>query len=139
MPKEPEKENVLVPTAKTIGEAAGKIAALAGAKGGSESAQPQARTSKGRLPKANKDRLPRRQKKAQKAKKKAVAASVNKVLRQTRANSPNRQNNAPKTIHESKCVSDQRTPAQAEIKRPARGILDRIGEINNSFMLCFYY
>jgi hypothetical protein len=63
LPKEPEKENVLVATAKTIGKAAGKIAALAGAKGGPESAQPQARTAKGRLPKANKARLPRRQKK----------------------------------------------------------------------------
>jgi hypothetical protein len=60
MPKEPQKENVLVTTAKTIGKAAGKIAALAGA------TQPQARKAKGRLPKANKARLPRRQKKAQK-------------------------------------------------------------------------
>jgi hypothetical protein len=61
MAKEPEKENVLVATAKTLGKAAGKIAALAGAKGEPETAQP--RTIKGRLPKANKARLPRRQKK----------------------------------------------------------------------------
>jgi hypothetical protein len=72
MPKEPKKENVLVATAKTLGKAAGKIAALAGAKGEPETAQPQARTIKGRLPKANKARLPRRKKKAQKKPRRAA-------------------------------------------------------------------
>jgi len=75
MPKEPEKENVLVATAKTIGKAAGKIAAMAGAKEEAEPAQPQARAIEGRLPKANKARLPRRKKKAQKAKKKTRRAA----------------------------------------------------------------
>jgi hypothetical protein len=69
MATEPEKENVLVATAKTIGKAAGKIAALAGAKG----EQPKARAMKGRLSKTNKNRLPRRQKKAQKKKARRAA------------------------------------------------------------------
>jgi hypothetical protein len=68
MPTEPEKEKVLVATAKTIGKAAGKIAALADAKG----EQLKARAMKGRLSKTNKNRLPRRQKKAQKKARRAA-------------------------------------------------------------------
>ena len=59
MSKKPDSQTgVLVTTAKTIGRAAGKIAALAGANAG---APPQV---KGKLPKKAKSRLPRRQKKA---------------------------------------------------------------------------
>jgi hypothetical protein len=66
MPKKPtpapEKEdNVLVSAAKAIGTAAGKVASLAGA---SES-QPATKSSKvGKLLKKDKQRVPRKQKKA---------------------------------------------------------------------------
>ena len=59
---------MLVAAAKKIGETAGKLASAAGLEG-----EPQARKTKGKLPKKNKARLPRRQKKAQqKAQKKAA-------------------------------------------------------------------
>jgi len=56
-----QEEGVLVSTANAIGKAAGKVAALAGVKAD----QPK-KTAAGKLPKKNKQRLPRRQKKAQK-------------------------------------------------------------------------
>ena len=60
---EPENsEGVLVTAAKAIGRAAGKAAAVAGL--GPDAAAAPAK--KGRLPKKHKQRLPRRQKKAQK-------------------------------------------------------------------------
>jgi hypothetical protein len=68
MPKKPTtrqetEDNILVSAAKVIGSAAGKIASLA-------SAPPEARsaaksTKVGKLPKKQRSRLPRRQKKAQ--------------------------------------------------------------------------
>jgi hypothetical protein len=67
MPKKPAarpetEDNMLVTAAKAIGSAAGKIASLAGAP-----PQPKAKAAKaGKLPKKNGQRLPRRQKKAQK-------------------------------------------------------------------------
>jgi hypothetical protein len=51
-------ETLLVSAAKAIGTAAGKIASLAGA-------APAKSTKKGKLPKKNKRRVPRLQKKAQ--------------------------------------------------------------------------
>jgi hypothetical protein len=57
--KKSKEAKVLESAAKTIGAAAGKVAALAGVKAG---AAPRAA---GKLPKKNKHRLPRRQKKAQ--------------------------------------------------------------------------
>jgi hypothetical protein len=66
MPKKPKpeeppptEESVLVTAAKSIGATAGKIAHLAGAKPDSPKS-----AAKGKLPKKNKTRLPRRQKKA---------------------------------------------------------------------------
>ena len=66
MPKKPATppeadDNILVSAAKAIGSAAGKIASLTGA-------QPKtpAKPKVGKLPKKQKPRLPRRQKKAQK-------------------------------------------------------------------------
>ena len=53
-----EEGGTLVTAAKTIGKAAGKIASLAGAHLGPPPRSP------GKLPKKNKSRLPRRQKKA---------------------------------------------------------------------------
>jgi len=58
---EPEPEGVLTATAKAIGTAAGKVAALAGVGG------PTPHTLSTKIPKlqkTNKSRLPRRQKKA---------------------------------------------------------------------------
>ncbi len=51
------EDSVLVETAKAIGRTAGKIANLVGA-------EPTKSTKKGKLPKKNNPRLPRRQKKA---------------------------------------------------------------------------
>jgi len=66
MTKKPEETNLLTTAAKVLGKTAGKIATLAGA-AAEPPAQPlSARPAKGRLPKKNKTRLPRRQKKAQK-------------------------------------------------------------------------
>jgi hypothetical protein len=61
---ESNEESLLVTTAKTIGKAAGKIAAVSGVV--SPDAGQSARTPKGKLAPKNKARLPRRQKKAQK-------------------------------------------------------------------------
>jgi hypothetical protein len=66
MPKKqkapPEADDtLLVSAAKAIGTAAGKIASLTGA----ASEHPAKSTKKGKLPKKNKRRLPRLQKKAQ--------------------------------------------------------------------------
>jgi hypothetical protein len=57
-----EEPGLLVSTAKALGTAAGKIAAMVGATPEGTSAK---QSAKGRLPKKNKSRLPRRQKKAQ--------------------------------------------------------------------------
>jgi F420-0:gamma-glutamyl ligase len=62
--EQPETENVLVAAAKTIGKAAGTIAHIAGVSP-SETRAPKAQP-KGKLPKKNKARLPRKVKKAQK-------------------------------------------------------------------------
>jgi len=60
--EEHEQENVVVTAAKAVGDAAGKIAALAGA----TPERPQTPSAKkGKLQKKNGSRLPRRQKKAQ--------------------------------------------------------------------------
>ena len=64
MDKRDAKDNPLVTTAKVIGKAAGKIAALTGTSK-PESSEQKAKPS-GKLPKKDKSRLPRRQKKAQK-------------------------------------------------------------------------
>jgi hypothetical protein len=59
------KDNVLVNTAKAIGAAAGKVVSLVGtAPGGTP--LPAKTVRKGKLPKKDKNRLPRRLKKAQK-------------------------------------------------------------------------
>jgi hypothetical protein len=61
MAKKPNtKDNVLVNTAKAIGTAAGKVVSLVGA------APAGTPVKKGKLPKKDKPRLPRRLKKAQK-------------------------------------------------------------------------
>jgi hypothetical protein len=66
MAEKPETEGLLVTAAKTIGKAAGKIAAATGVKPDTvELSHPQ---KKRKLPSKNKSRLPRRQKKAQKKK-----------------------------------------------------------------------
>jgi hypothetical protein len=57
-PPETTDDTLLVSAAKAIGTAAGKIASLAGA-------APAKSTKKGKLPKKNKRRVPRLQKKAQ--------------------------------------------------------------------------
>lgn len=61
MAEERGHEGVLVSTAKVIGKAAGKVAALKG--GGPAVPAPKAKS--GRLPKKNKSRLPRKVKKQQ--------------------------------------------------------------------------
>jgi len=58
MSQKSEEESGVIAVAKTLGKAAGKIASLAGVHA---HAQPKAT---GKLPKKNKSRLPRRQKKA---------------------------------------------------------------------------
>jgi hypothetical protein len=72
-PAEPVKdtppEGALVKAAKSIGEAAGKVAAAVGV-------TPPAKPKIAKLAKKNKSRLPRRQKKA--AKKAAKAASISR-------------------------------------------------------------
>lgn len=61
-PPAPAEDNVLVSAAKAIGSKAGKIAALAGV---SPEPKPANKSAKvGKLLKKNKQRLPRRQKKA---------------------------------------------------------------------------
>jgi len=57
-------DSLLVTAAKTIGKAAGKIAAVSGIQSQPETTP--ARGSEGKLAPKNKSRLPRRQKKAQK-------------------------------------------------------------------------
>jgi hypothetical protein len=59
------KDNVLVNTAKAIGAAAGKVVSLVGA-APAGTPLPAKSVKKGKLPKKDKPRLPRRQKKAQK-------------------------------------------------------------------------
>jgi hypothetical protein len=66
MPKKPQapaEENILVSAAKVIGSKAGKIASLAGVPPETKPATKSAKV--GKLLKKNKQRLPRRQKKAQ--------------------------------------------------------------------------
>lgn len=64
---ENQEENLLVSAAKTIGKAAGKIAAVSGVQQQPQAGQPaHAHKSKGKLAPKNKARLPRRQKKARK-------------------------------------------------------------------------
>jgi len=58
----PEPEGIIVEAAKVLGQAAGKVAKLAGVHPDKGEA---ARTRAGKLPKKNKQRLPRRVKKAQ--------------------------------------------------------------------------
>ncbi len=68
MAEKTDKSGVLAGAAKVIGKAAGKVASLAGAGAEEEGNRPKpasARRAKGKLPKKNKSRLPRRQKKAQ--------------------------------------------------------------------------
>jgi len=63
-PKHDQHEGLLVSAAKTIGKAAGKIAAASGIKPETEtSAQPKPRKRPGTFAPKNKSRLPRRQKK----------------------------------------------------------------------------
>ena len=70
------KEGVLATTAKAIGAAAGKIAAMAGVAAEPVPAPPRTKSMKpAKLQKKNKARLPRRQKKAEK---KAAMASQTK-------------------------------------------------------------
>jgi len=67
--KKEAAESAVVDVAKAIGDAAGKIAAAVGV------TPPQPRVAKakiGKLPKKNKTRLPRRQKKAQQKARNAV-------------------------------------------------------------------
>jgi hypothetical protein len=61
------EESGLVTAAKVAGSAAGKMAALVGVKGEAAPAQVTARKPRkaGKLPKKNRHRLPRREKKAQ--------------------------------------------------------------------------
>ncbi len=76
-PKHDNEEGLLVSAAKTIGEAAGKIAAATGARPEPQpqpDEQPKPRNRRGRLPPKNKSRLPRRQKKQ--AKKQQGAAQT---------------------------------------------------------------
>jgi len=62
MPKKTDESGLLVSTAKALGTAAGKIATMVGA---TPEETPPKKSATGRLPKKNKSRLPRRQKKAQ--------------------------------------------------------------------------
>jgi len=57
------EESIVVDAAKAIGSAAGKIAAIAGSVVGR--AKPAKKKAVGKLPKKNKSRLPRKEKKAQ--------------------------------------------------------------------------
>ena len=68
MANEPEDESVLVSAAKSLGKAAGKVAALAGidAPAPPKGAPKKKAAAKGKLPKKEKAHLPRRVKKAQK-------------------------------------------------------------------------
>jgi hypothetical protein len=59
MSQEHDETSGIVRLGKTIGKAAGKVASMAGVH-----AAPPAKTASGKLPKKNKQRLPRRQKKA---------------------------------------------------------------------------
>ncbi|HLK47517.1 MAG TPA: hypothetical protein VKT49_05245 [Bryobacteraceae bacterium] len=68
--REPAAEGLLATAAKTIGKAAGKIAAATGVK--PDPAEHPQSPKKGKLAPKNKARLPRRQKKAQKKKKMAA-------------------------------------------------------------------
>jgi hypothetical protein len=63
-----DSEGMLINTAKAIGKAAGKVASLAGVKGEAEAdaPQPAKKIAAGKFEKKNKQRLPRRQKKAAK-------------------------------------------------------------------------
>ena len=71
--KAPEDESLLVTAAKTIGKAAGTIAAASGlAPASDREAPPKPKTPRGRLAPKNKARLPRRQKKVQKKMQKAA-------------------------------------------------------------------
>lgn len=63
---ESHEENLLVSAAKTIGKAAGKIAAVSGVQLPAAGQPAHAQKSKGKLAPKNKARLPRRQKKARK-------------------------------------------------------------------------
>ena len=63
--KQTTEDSVAVKAAKVIGKAAGKIASLAGAAAPEPGPPSAAKSKKGKLPKKNKSRLPRRQKKAQ--------------------------------------------------------------------------
>lgn len=63
-PEAPAEDSALVAAAKTIGTAAGKVAAAVGAT--SEPQEPRKSTKIPKLKKKNKSRLPRKQKKAQK-------------------------------------------------------------------------
>lgn len=64
---ESKEDDLLVSAAKTIGKAAGKIAAASGIKLQPDTGQPShVHKPKGKLAPKNKARLPRRQKKAQK-------------------------------------------------------------------------
>lgn len=64
---ESKEENLLVSAAKTIGKAAGKIAAVSGVQPQPEPGQSaRAHRPNGKLAPKNKARLPRRQKKARK-------------------------------------------------------------------------
>ena len=64
MTQEDQNQGVLAGTAKVIGKAAGKVAKLVGVE--AEPPREPKKTAAGKLPKKNKQRLPRRQKKAQK-------------------------------------------------------------------------
>ncbi len=59
-----QDESTVIKAAKAIGKAAGKVAALAGVHPDASAAASKVQ-AKGKLPKKNKKRLPRRQKKAQ--------------------------------------------------------------------------
>jgi hypothetical protein len=75
MPKKAGDENAIVSAAKAIGKAAGKVAGLAAGESQPETGEQQppappaprstAKVVKGKLPKKNKERLPRRLKKVQ--------------------------------------------------------------------------
>ena len=73
MAKKTETESLLVTAAKTIGKAAGKIAAATGVT--PEVVEPPRPGKKRKLAPKNKSRLPRRQKKVQKKKQAAASRS----------------------------------------------------------------
>lgn len=67
MPRKTEKEDsAIVSAAKAIGSAAGKVAALAGAtpEAPAPDGSKPVKEKRGKFPKSNKSRLPRREKKA---------------------------------------------------------------------------